>query len=170
MLKKDIISNQMNVGGAYLNDIYDEAIVGYAERSTLELPIPAYSSQALKSILLLTEKSPSKVYSKLTQLLSNTGSVIVHTYPRKILWALINDNRFPVWENLNTAVIGVGRVGWGEVGVAYNKTLCIKILMGITETLGSEIELRSNCHSFIDTGIIPVKFVSENPWYVTPVK
>lgn len=176
MLKREKIDEQVSVKMNYLSDSVDAALLGYVERGGRNKYIlPCYGYQAIKAILRASGASGPVMYAKIQALFSKKYSselpVILVKMNHTELWRTINAKKYPRWEGLDSAIIGLGKIGPHEpTGIVYNKPGCINCLT-VNSSDGSDgSNAILNAIRMMDENITPVTLGQYTPWYLTPVK
>lgn len=156
---------------------YDDALIGYAVRSTEEglYYTSCYGYQAIKAILNKRTSSPEESYREYSKLIASRKypecPLIVSRWNHKALWDKILHNKFPRWEHLDKAIIGLGFEQWRNSGIVYNTNLCVELLKRDQATLETNpMKVSAELYGRLNTEIIPVWLGENSPWFVTNVK
>lgn len=152
----------------YADRKWDKALLGFAENYKGEI-LPCYGYQALK--VLATTKHNSKDSYKAVTSLINDGHLILSKLAGKEMWACIQENLIPRWDMLDSAILGIGQRGWGNMSVVYNRALCTQALADIQSvSTDSKLSASSQALMFFDTCLVPVQMGNHSPWYLTVIK
>lgn len=160
----------------FLHPDWNSALLGFAERGTEEgrYVLPCYGYQALKAIASQKTSNPEEIYKLITGAIYDAPKekpLIVTRYNHKALWRQVRLYKYPRWQYLDKAIIGLGREGWENSGLVYNKALCCDILVGNQSTLETNpMVLKANARKTLDETIIPVSLGDYSPWFVTQIK
>lgn len=155
----------------FLDKKWDKALLGFAEKITNKGKVvkACYGYQALKA--LLQHKHHTEIYGELRRITNNKDIIVLHKMSVKALWNTIYDSKFPRWELLDSAVIGLVYHGWACDGVCYSKTAAINC---ITENhaLKEQSEFQQEVHSttMLESSILPLYLGENSPWYLTPIQ
>jgi hypothetical protein len=160
----------------FLDSYWDKALIGYAERGGPgRFVLPAYGYQAMKALLKDQEYTPKQVYALLYKTLSapvlGKRPLVVTKYNGDTLWKKIRNEKYPIWENLDKAIIGIGSTSFGSQGVCYLKNKCIDILQNTSSSLSDD-----QWRNFLDTSykldntIVAASLGEKSPWFVTLIK
>lgn len=173
-MKKDRISEAAAVDLTFLDDSLDNALLGYAVSGGRgRYVLPCYGYQVIKSVLLNNGYSGADMYARLRQIYAKAGRpypLILTKMSHKALWEAIANNNYVRWEQLDKAILGIGKIGSDITGIVYSAPLCIDILTKTSSTLRSEEEKRLQAIRFFEEGIMPLSTPKYTPWYLTPVK
>lgn len=161
----------------FLPKEWDAAIIGFAERggSKTRHVKACYGYQAMKAVLKERKLSPAQVYAHIQKVFNDYGDVtkplLVTRMKRRPLWDAIRKNKYPIWELLNKAVIGLGYDGWNCTGVVYSKPVSATILQTKQSTNNNnQLTDLAQAYELLDNSIIPLDLGSFTPWFVTPVQ
>lgn len=174
MLKREQIALQVNSSLSFLDDKWDQALIGYAESGAPGRHVlPCYGYQVLKTILRDKGMSPVQMYHHINTLVNSISGdkpLMLTKYNRSSLWKTIKDKNYPRWDLLDKAIIGLGSTGWDQRGIVYSKPLCIDLLAA-SQTSTNQIELLDTAATItqLETSIIPICLGEYTPWFVTPV-
>lgn len=174
MLKREKITDIAEADLVFLDDTWDQALLGFAESGVKGRSIlPCYGYQAFKAILRERGESPANIYLKIQHLINGMPMekpLVVTKFNRKELWNIIRAKNYPRWEQLDQAIIGLGKLGWVDKGIVYSKPLCITTMMNnqSTRDLNTMREI-GHIATLIDSSIIPVSLGRYTPWFVTPI-
>lgn len=174
MLKREKIAEIADADLVFLDDTWDQALLGFAESGAKgRTVLPCYGYQAFKAILRERGSSPVEIYIKLQQLVNGmTGEkpLVVTKFKRKELWQIIHAKNYPRWEQLDQAIIGLGKTGWTDKGIVYSKPLCITTMMNNQRT-GDPNKMKEigQITSLIDSSIVSIDLGPYTPWFVTPI-
>ena len=176
MLKREKITELVSVDMTFLDDSMDQALLGYTERSGRNKYIlPCYGYQALKALLRRNGASGASMYAELQLLFAKMHKTdmpaVLYKMNHDELWKAINGKKFPRWDGLDAAIIGLGKIGCHlPVGVMYSVPLCVQCLsMNSTDgSTGSNSTI--NALHKLSESITPVSLGDYTPWFLTPVK
>lgn len=180
MRKQDRINELADAELHYLPSIWDKALLGYVEQSSCgKRHIRAcYGYQAMKATLIKDLKlSNAQVYAKLKQILADsdpqrdaTGPIILVKLKREPRWNIILSNKFPTWEGMNKAVLGIAMTGKGYSGVIYSKSACADILQARQSTSSdSELADYAQALAYVDEHLVTADLGEHTPWMLTSV-
>lgn len=180
MTKREKIESELpeniSLDKYYLDDILDTAILGYAERGGgSKYLLPCYGYQAIKAVLKSKGYYGSKLYSKLKELLPFSSDkhlpLILNKYNKKELWSTVRKLKLNRWEGLDSAVLGIGTIGYKNVGIVYSKSLCIEVLEDTSSGLSTmhSDDLVSSIRK-LEENLVPMDVGKYTPWYLTSIK
>lgn len=160
----------------FLPNEFDEAILGIAEQGSSNngnIRV-CYGYQAIKSILGSNKITPLEIYARIHYLFSNISDslppIILMKFKRKPLWNIITNNRFPIWESLNKAILGLCYDKWEYTGVIYNKQTCINIIDSKQITASNDpLDGTLQALNLVENDIIPVHLGKNSPWFLTKI-
>lgn len=171
MTKADRVRDLVTAPLEFLDVKWDKALLGFAEKitDTGKIVKPCYGYQALKA--LLKHKHYIDAYGELRRLISNREVVILHKINTKSLWSSIYDSKFPRWELLDSAILGLIYSGWECCGICYNKMTVINCLTE-NHALKEQSEFQQEVHSttMLESSILPLYLGEYSPWYLTPIQ
>lgn len=180
MTKREKIENSLPSGVSlskyYLDDSLDKALLGYVERGGgSNYLLPCYGYQAIKAVLKEQNYSGAEMYEKMKELIPYSDNValplILTKYKKEDLWAKIRSLKLNRWEGLNSAIIGLGTIGYRNTGVVYNKVLCVEVLEDTSSGLSSnESDDVISSIRKLEENLVPVDVGKYTPWYLTPIK
>lgn len=167
-LKRERIDDLAEKALQYADDKWDKALLGYVEDHSGTI-MPCYGYQALKVLSKKYNSDYASAFSAVNNLASE-GHFILHRLNERVLWETIKAHNTPRWASLDKAILGLGKSGWTDAGVVYNRALCINIFSSMQAvSSGSAMDNYTQAINFIDNCIIPVAIGDPSPWYLTSV-
>lgn len=174
MLRREKITEQVQADLKFLPDKWDRALLGYVERGGPGRHVlPCYGYQAAKAILKGIGYTPQAMYptwNKTVSSMRGNKPLTLYKYNNRELWKRITEGRLPRWELLDTAIIGLGQLGWEQKGLVYNKATCVDLFVKSQTSTRSDMLATVDAITRLETNNIPVSLGEYTPWYLTPVQ
>lgn len=166
VVKKDVIQTIADPECSYMEDRWDSALLGFVEMAAGKdeiKTVPCYGYQAMK--VLLKDKHYPTIYNDVRRAINTYDGLILHKLNSQSMWNHILASKFPRWEHLDKAVIGVLYRGWTPVGVCYNKPMCESI---IEDTHAAVVNPNNKAYTIL-ASLIPLYLGDHTPGYLTPI-
>lgn len=161
----------------FLPSEWDAALIGFAERggSKTRHVKACYGYQAMKAVLKERKLSPEQVYARIQKVFNASSDInrplLVMRMKRRPLWETIRRNKYPTWELLNKAIIGLGYDGWNCTGIVYSKPVSAGIIQSKQSTNNNDqLTDLAQAYELLDESLIPLDLGHATPWFVTPVQ
>lgn len=171
MLRREKISDVINLSVGFLPDKWDSAILGFAEQATPSgmKVVPCYGYQALKAVLQY--KPSADMYRAVQQAINDPDVHIVHKLSKHHMWNVIYDLKLPRWELMDAAIIGVMYHRNSIAGVCFNKITCDDIIKD-THAMTEDAIFKQAAHRsvMLENNILPIYLGENSPWYLTPIQ
>lgn len=127
MLKRERIADIAEADLVFLDDTWDQALLGFAESGAKgRTVLPCYGYQAFKAILRERGSSPVEIYIKLQQLVNGMAGekpLVVTKFKRKELWQIIHAKIILAGNNLIRLLSALARLD-GLTRVLFTASLC----------------------------------------------
>lgn len=178
MHKQKRVNETAGADLTYLPRDWDSALLGFVERggSKNRHVHACYGYQAMKAVLLKERKlTPEQVYAHIKQVTNSLHGpdipIILTRMKRQPMWDAIRRNKYPTWEYMNRAILGLGYAGWKCTGVVYSKSLCASILQEQQSTNNdNELQDYAQALTTIEDTLVPLDLGEFTPWFLTCVQ
>ena len=156
----------------FMSSRYDKGLLGYVEEGGLGKKMACYGYQAVKAVLGESRATPERMYAELRLMEADDefeNVMLLTRYRPRVLWEIAGECRFKRWESLDRAAIGIGSIGYDEVGIVYNKALCLDILKFNSTPMSGEGSY-DYITDFFNRSVMSVNLADSTPYFLTQVK